>query len=178
MLIEPDAWLLLVEDSAPDRELTLHALRRGRFAGRIETARDGVEALDLLRGRGAFAGRDATDLPAAILLDLKMPMMSGIEVLRELKADPVLREVPVVMLTSSAEDRDLADCYALGANSYIVKPVEIDNFFQAVVDIGRYWLVLNRPPREARHGVDSRDGRIGAGPHPDTGQHDAAVADR
>ncbi|MFI7588639.1 response regulator [Spongisporangium articulatum] len=158
--MDDESWLLLVEDSSHDRELTLHALRRGRFAGRIETARDGVEALDLLAGRGSWAGRDPADLPSAILLDIKMPMLGGIEVLRELKRDDLWRDIPVVMLTSSAEDRDLATCYALGANSYIVKPVEIDKFFQAVLDIGRYWLVLNRPPREARHGIDA-----GAGQH-------------
>ena len=180
-----DAWLLLVEDSAHDRELALHALRRGRFVGRVETARDGVEALDLLCARGPWSERDVADLPAAIVLDVKMPMLNGIEVLRELRRDPAMREVPVVMLTSSAEDRDLATCYALGANSYVVKPVEIDKFFQAVLDIGRYWLVLNRPPREARHGVDSCHIRTG-GRHADsrpaaggtgTGE-DAAAADR
>ncbi len=144
-------WVLLVEDSPHDRELTLHALRRSHFSGRIEEARDGVEALDLLFCRGQFAHRDRDDQPCAILMDIKMPMVNGIEVLRELKSDPELSEVPVVMLTSSAEDMDLATCYALGANSYIVKPVEIGAFFQAVRDIGQYWLVLNQPPREIRH---------------------------
>lgn len=153
-MVDEESWLLLVDDSAHDRELTMHALRRGRFAGRIETARDGVEALDLLGSRGQWEDRNADDLPSAILLDIKMPMLNGIEVLRELQKDRKLRDIPVVMLTSSAEDRDLATCYSLGANSYIVKPVEIDKFFEAVLDIGRYWLVLNRPPREARHGVD------------------------
>ena len=148
----PDAWVLLVEDSPHDRELALHALRRGHFTGRIEEARDGVEALDLLLCRGRWALRDGSDHPCAVLLDIKMPLVNGIEVLRELKADPDLRQVPVVMMTSSAEDTDLATCYALGANSYIVKPVEIDAFFQAVRDIGQYWLVLNRPPGEIRHG--------------------------
>jgi two-component system response regulator len=144
-------WVLLVDDSSDDRELALHALRRGRFSGRIEQARDGVDALDMLFGRGPWEGRDRDDLPCAILLDIKMPMVSGIDVLRELKAEPALAKIPVVMLTSSAEDRDLVTCYELGANSYIVKPVEIDNFFQAVMDIGQYWLVLNRLPREDRH---------------------------
>ncbi len=151
-MISPDAWVLLVEDSPHDRELALHALRRGHFSGRIEEARDGVEALDLLLCRGRWAHRDPADRPCAVLLDIKMPMVGGIEVLRELKADPDLSDVPVVMLTSSAEDIDLETCYALGANSYIVKPVEIDAFFETVRDIGQYWLVLNRPPREARHG--------------------------
>ena len=148
-----DPWVLLVEDSPHDRELALHALRRGKFPGRIEEARDGVEALDLLLCRGRWAGRDRDDHPCAVLTDIKMPMVSGIEV-RELKKHPDLAQVPVVMLTSSAEEGDLSTCYALGANSFIVKPVEIELFFQAVLDIGRYWLILNRPPLEKRHGVD------------------------
>jgi CheY-like chemotaxis protein len=149
-----DPWVLLVEDSPHDRELALHALRRGNFPGRIEEARDGVEALDLLLCRGRWAGRDRNDHPCAVLLDIKMPMLSGIDVLRELKRHPDLSEIPVVMLTSSAEEGDLTTCYGLGANSFIVKPVEIELFFQAVLDIGRYWLILNRPPQEKRHGVD------------------------
>jgi two-component system response regulator len=152
-MTESDPWVLLVEDSPHDRELALHALRRGQFPGRVEEARDGVEALDLLLCRGRWATRDPHDRPCAVLLDIKMPMLSGIDVLRELRQQEGLSEVPVVMLTSSAEDGDLETCYALGANSYIVKPVEIELFFQAVLDIGRYWLVLNRPPREKRHGV-------------------------
>ncbi|GLY14656.1 response regulator [Kineosporia sp. NBRC 101677] len=147
---ELQPWLLLVEDSPHDRELALHALRRGRFPGRVESARDGVEALDLLLGRGPWAGRDLHDLPRAVLLDIKMPMVSGIDVLREMRAHPVLSEVPVVMMTSSAEDGDLETCYALGANSYIVKPVEIEPYFETVLDIGRYWLVHNHPPRDRR----------------------------
>jgi CheY-like chemotaxis protein len=148
-----DPWILLVEDSPHDRELARQALLLGKFSGRIEEARDGVEALDLLLCQNRWSGRDRTDQPSAVLLDIKMPMLSGIDVLRELKAHSDLADVPVVMLTSSAEDADLASCYALGANSYIVKPVDIDKFFQAVLDIGRYWLILNRPPREKRHGV-------------------------
>jgi two-component system response regulator len=148
-----DPWLLLVEDSPHDRELALHALRKGRFAGRVEAARDGVEALDLLLCRSQWAGRDRDDRPCVVLLDIKMPKVGGVDVLRELKTHPDLSDVPVVMLTSSAEDGDLATCYALGANSYIVKPVDIDMFFQTVHDIGRYWLVLNRSPQEKRHGV-------------------------
>ena len=149
-----DPWVLLVEDSPHDRELALHALRRGKFPGRIEEARDGVEALDLLLCRSRWAGRDRNDHPCAVLMDIKMPMVSGIDVLRELKNHADLVDIPVVMLTSSAEDGDLSTCYTLGANSFIVKPVEIELFFQAVLDIGRYWLTLNRPPQEKRHGVD------------------------
>ncbi|GLY28651.1 response regulator [Kineosporia sp. NBRC 101731] len=143
-------WLLLVEDSPHDRELALHALRKGRFPGRVEAANDGVEALDLLLCRGPWAGRDPHDLPRAVLCDIKMPMLSGIDVLREIRANPVLAEVPVVMMTSSAEDSDLETCYGLGANSYIVKPVEIEPYFATVLDIGRYWLVYNLPPRDRR----------------------------
>jgi two-component system, response regulator len=146
-------WLLLVEDSANDRELARHALARGKFTGRIVEARDGAEALDLLLCRSRWADRDRDDRPCVVLLDIKMPMVSGIEVLRELRSQPDLSDVPVVMLTSSAEDTDLATCYALGANSYIVKPVEIETFFQTVLDIGRYWLILNRSPQEKRDGV-------------------------
>ena len=148
-----DPWVLLVEDSPHDRELALHALRRGKFPGRVEEARDGVEALDLMLCRARWVGRDRGDHPCAVLLDIKMPMVNGIEVLRELKSHPDLADVPVVMLTSSAEDVDLTTCYGLGANSYIVKPVEIEMFFQAVIEIGRYWLILNRPSQE-RHDVD------------------------
>jgi two-component system response regulator len=148
-----DPWLLLVEDSLHDRELTLHALRRGKFPGRVEESRDGVEALDLLLCRSRWADRNRNDHPCAILLDIAMPVISGIEVLRELKTHPDLADVPVVMLAASADNADLTTCYALGANSYIVKPVEIEMFFQVVIDFGRYWLILNRPPLE-RHGLD------------------------
>jgi two-component system response regulator len=148
-----EPWVLLVEDSPHDRELAMHALRRGQFPAKVEEARDGVEALDLLLCHGRWATRDPDDLPCVVIMDIKMPMMTGIDVLREMRRSPGLLDVPVVMLTSSAEDNDLSTCYALGANSYIVKPVEIEQFFQAVLDIGRYWLVLNRPPREKRHGV-------------------------
>jgi CheY-like chemotaxis protein len=149
-----DPWVLLVEDSPHDRELALHALRRGKFPGRIEEARNGVEALDLLLCRSRWSGRRRDDHPCAVLMDIKMPMLSGIDVLRELKRHPDLAEVPVVMLTSSAEEGDLQTCYALGVNSFIVKPVDIETFFQAVLDIGRYWLILNRSPQETRHDVD------------------------
>jgi len=143
---EIQPWLLLVEDSPNDRELALHALRRGRFPGRIEAAGDGAEALDLLLCRGPWARRDLFDLPRAVLLDIKMPKLSGIDVLREIRAHPVLNTVPVVMMTSSGEDGDLSACYELGANSYIVKPVEIETYFATVLDIGRYWLLHNHPP--------------------------------
>ena len=152
-MIPEESWVLLVEDSPNDRELAMHALRKGRFAGRVEEARDGAEALDRLRCQGQFADLDRTSLPSAVLLDIKMPLVTGIEVLAEMRKDPLLATVPVVMLTSSAEDTDLVKCYALGANSYIVKPVDIEKFFQAVLEIGQYWLVLNNPPPEQRDGA-------------------------
>ena len=148
-------WVLLVEDDPDDRELAMHALKRGRVEMHVEVARDGVEALDLLHGRGEWHARDSADLPCVVVLDQKMPRLDGIDVLRELKQDAVLREVPVVMLTSSAEEGDLAACYRLGANSYVVKPVDIDQFFEAVQQIGLYWVILNRPHREAGRGAET-----------------------
>jgi two-component system response regulator len=137
--------ILLVEDNPNDLELTLHALDRGRFGDRVDVVRDGAEALDYLFGKGAHADRDPTELPRVVLLDLKLPLLDGVEVLREIRADPRTSRLPVVMLTSSAEDQDLQACYALGVNSYIVKPVDIDQFFTAIQQVGMYWLILNRP---------------------------------
>jgi two-component system response regulator len=140
----PSPEVLIVEDNPDDLELALHALHRGRVANRVEVARDGAEALDYLFGRGAFENLSEADLPRVVLLDVKLPLIDGIEVLRELKGDRRTRRVPVVMMTSSAEDRDLAACYELGANSYIVKPVDIEQFFRAVQQVGLYWLALNQ----------------------------------
>lgn len=141
-------WILLVDDSAEDRELLQHTLRRNQFRGRIEEARDGLEALDRLNCRGEWAGADPNDLPRAVFLDVKMPRLDGIEVLRELRSTAHLVVVPVVMLTSSAEERDVLSCYALGANSYVVKPVDMDDYFRSIADVGRYWVALNRTPTE------------------------------
>ena len=141
-------WILLVDDSSEDRELLQHTLRRNQFRGRIEEARDGLEALDRLNSRGQWVDCDPKDLPRAVFLDVKMPRMNGIEVLRELRSTPHLVVVPVVMLTSSAEERDVATCYALGANSYVVKPVDMDEYFRSIADVGRYWVALNRTPTE------------------------------
>jgi CheY-like chemotaxis protein len=137
--------VLLVEDNPNDVELALHALKRGNIANRIDIARDGAEALDYLFCRGAYSDRDPADEPRVILLDVKLPMVDGIEVLRHIRADERTHHLPVVMLTSSAEDRDLTACYALGVNSYIVKPVDIQQFFAAVGQVGAYWLELNQP---------------------------------
>jgi len=136
--------VLLVEDDPNDLELALHAFERGRFTN-VVVARDGVEALEYVFREGRHADRDPEDGPRVVLLDVKLPLVDGIEVLRRLKADPDTHRIPVVMLTSSAEDRDLQACYELGANSYIVKPVEIERFFTAIQEIGLYWLVLNQP---------------------------------
>ncbi len=137
--------ILLVEDNPKDAELALAALAEARVANEIILARDGVEALDYIHARGRFAGRPAGS-PAVMLLDIKMPRMDGLEVLRHLKADPALKSIPVVMLTSSREEPDLAESYKLGANAYVVKPVDFDQFFNAVKQLGAFWGVLNQPP--------------------------------
>jgi two-component system response regulator len=143
-----ESWILLVEDSAEDRELAIHALSKGSFRGRVEQAKDGVEAIDRLFCRGQWADRDPDDLPRAVLLDIKMPRVGGVEVLRKLKGSQRLAQVPVVMLSSSAEPSDIATCYALGVNSYVVKPVDIDEYFRSIGDVGRYWVLLNQTPTE------------------------------
>lgn len=136
--------VLLVEDNPDDLELAQLAFRRGRFANTIDVARDGSEALDHLFCEGRHAGRDPSDEPRLVLLDIKLPLVDGIDVLRTIKGDPRTKHIPVVMLTSSAEDRDLHACYELGANSYIVKPVDMEQFLTAVQNIGLYWLMLNQ----------------------------------
>jgi two-component system response regulator len=143
-MMKSQSSILLVEDNANDLELALHALKRGNLASQIDVARDGAEALDYIFCRGAFSGRDPADQPKVVLLDIKLPLVDGIEVLKAIRADEQTRALPVVMLTSSAEDRDLKACYDLGANSYIVKPVDIEQFFAAIQQVGVYWLVLNR----------------------------------
>jgi two-component system, response regulator len=140
--------LLLVEDNPNDEELTLRAFRKVNVANPIVVARDGAEAIDWMFGTGAHAGRDVLDTPAVILLDLKLPKMSGLDVLKLLRADERTKFVPVVVLTTSNEERDVIESYALGANSYIRKPVNFTEFIQAVAQLGVYWLALNQgPPR-------------------------------
>jgi two-component system response regulator len=134
-----------VEDNPNDLELALLAFDRGGFGNSVDVVRDGAEALEYLFCRGRHAGRSPLDEPRLVLLDVKLPFVDGPEVLRQIKADPRTRHLPVVMLTTSAEDRDLRRCYAYGANSYIVKPVDLERFFRAVQDIATYWLELNRP---------------------------------
>ena len=139
------ARILLVEDSAHDVELTLGALAEYRVADSVAVARDGAEALDYLFRRGRYAARDAGN-PALVLLDLKMPKVDGLEVLRAVKADPALRTIPVVMLTSSREAPDVARSYDLGVNAYVAKPVDFDRFTRAVRELGLFWLLLNEAP--------------------------------
>ncbi|MDR3406524.1 MAG: response regulator [Chthoniobacter sp.] len=139
--------ILLVEDNPDDLELALRALEKAKVSNRIEVARDGVEALDFIFCEGAHAGRKIEDAPRVILLDLKLPKIDGLEVLKRVKSDPRTQMIPVVMLTSSKEQRDLVESYRLGANSYIVKPVAFEGFVAAVQDLGMYWLLLNQPPR-------------------------------
>ena len=138
--------ILLVEDNPNDMELALHALKKHNLSNHIETVRDGAEALDFIFGAGAFAGRDVADGPRVILLDLKLPKVDGLEVLRRVKADPRTRRIPVVVLTSSSEERDIVESYDLGVNSYITKPVDFEQFTEAVRTLGLYWLLLNQPP--------------------------------
>jgi two-component system response regulator len=135
--------ILLVEDSDTDSELTLRAFKRQRLKARVHRALDGPDALDFLYARGAYADRHAQRLPRLILLDIRMPKMSGIEVLRRVRADPLLRTIPVVMMTSSDEPRDVEAAYRLGANSYVVKPLEFDDFIRAAEEVGVYWSRLN-----------------------------------
>ena len=138
--------ILLVEDSPQDQELTLRALRKANLANRIHVARDGAEALEFIFCQGAHAERTIGDGPKIILLDLKLPKVDGLEVLRRIKGDPRTKTTPVVVLTSSKEQRDLVESYNLGVNSYIVKPVNFEQFTKAVVELGMYWLLLNQRP--------------------------------
>jgi two-component system response regulator len=138
--------ILLVEDNQDDIDLALLALQKHRIANNIHVVRDGAEALDFLFGAGANAGAADSDPPKFILLDLKLPKVDGLEVLRRIKDDPRTQQVPVVMMTSSREERDVVESYRLGVNSYIVKPVDFGQFSEAVKQLGLYWLVLNHRP--------------------------------
>ena len=138
--------ILLVEDNPDDVELTRRALDESKVANKLVVVRDGVEALQYLFREDAYAGRDAADLPEVVLLDLKLPKIDGLEVLRRIRADERTRVLPVVVLTSSNAERDIVESYALGANSYIRKPVEFERFAEATKTLGLYWLVLNEPP--------------------------------
>lgn len=141
--------ILMVEDNPDDEQLTLRALAKHNLTNKIRVVRDGQEALDYVFCTGPYAQRRITDHPHVILLDIKLPLIDGIEVLRRIKADNRTRTIPVVMLTSSREERDLVESYRLGVNSYIVKPVDFDQFTESARALGMYWLLLNRPPRAA-----------------------------
>jgi len=143
--------ILLVEDSPLDVELTLEALRRGNLANQIHVVRDGEEALDFLFCRGEYHARSFDSPPQLILLDLKLPKVDGLEVLRAAKSDPRTKAIPVVILTSSREEKDMVNGYLLGVNSYIQKPVDFEQFRQTVQQLGLYWLVVNLPPPRGAH---------------------------
>jgi len=135
--------ILLVEDNLKDEALTLRALKKSNIVNDVVVARDGVEALDYLFGTGAHAGRDTSDMPQLVLLDLKLPKVDGLQVLRRMRGDERTRRLPVVVFTSSSEEQDLISSYNLGANSYVRKPVDFEQFLEAARQLGLYWLVLN-----------------------------------
>ena len=141
-----DKMILLVEDNPDDEALTLRALKKNKIGNRVVVVRDGAEALDFLLCKGAYADRNPHDLPEVILLDLKLPKVDGIEVLRRIRAEPGTRTLPVVILTSSKEEQDLVNSYINGANSYVRKPVDFNQFVEAIHQLGLYWLVLNEAP--------------------------------
>ena len=142
-----DVEILLVEDNPRDAELTQRTLRKHKLANHVVHVRDGQEALDWLFGTGAYAGRDPNFRPKVVLLDLKLPKVDGLEVLRAMRGDERTRRIPVVVITSSHEEQDVIRSYDLGVNSYIVKPVEFENFSAAVAEAGHYWLLVNQQPK-------------------------------
>jgi two-component system response regulator len=138
--------ILLVEDNPDDVDLTLRAFKKNNISNKVIVAKDGVEALDYLRGTGMYAGRDVKELPVVVMMDLKLPKISGMEVLRNIRQDELTRLIPVVILTSSVEQKDVVEGYKLGANSYIRKPVDFDQFVEAVKFLGLYWTLWNETP--------------------------------
>jgi CheY-like chemotaxis protein len=140
--------ILVVEDNPDDVDMTLRALRKAHIVNHIKVARDGAEALEFIFGEGAYAARRSGNLPKLILLDLKLPKVDGFEVLKRVKEDPKTKLIPVVILTSSKEQRDVVEGYQLGVNSYIVKPVNFEGFVEAVGKLGMYWLLLNQAPKD------------------------------
>jgi len=146
----PDKIILLVEDNADDEKLTIRALRKNNIANEVVVARNGVEALDFLFGTGDYAGRNLSVMPQVVLLDLKLPKLDGLEVLRRVRADDRTKLLPIVILTSSNEEADRIHGYGLGANSYVRKPVDFNQFSEAACQLGLYWLVLNEPPPARR----------------------------
>ena len=141
-----DVEILLVEDNAYDAEMTIRALKKMHLANSLVRVQDGGEALDFLFGRGAYSSREISNRPRVILLDIKMPRIDGIEVLRQIKSNDNTKTIPVVIMTSSKEDQDVVTSYHLGANGYVVKPVDFEGFARAVSSLGFYWLLTNQPP--------------------------------
>ncbi|HEX6639622.1 MAG TPA: response regulator [Thermoanaerobaculia bacterium] len=144
-MINSGVEILIVEDNARDLELTMRALNKHHLGNRVVAVRDGAEAIDFLFARGEYEDRNIADGPHVIFLDMKLPKIDGIEVLRQIKADPRTHTIPVVMVTSSAQERDMEESYRLGANSYVVKPIDFDAFVKTIADLGFYWLAVNRP---------------------------------
>ena len=140
-----DVEILLVEDNPRDVEMTLRALKKHNMANKVHVVTDGAEAMDFIFTRGAYAHTDKNQVPKVVFLDLKLPKVSGLEVLRAIKGDERTRSIPVVVLTSSQEEKDMVESYLLGVNSYVVKPLDFDNFVEAIGQIGLYWLVINKP---------------------------------
>lgn len=138
--------ILLIEDNPSDVKLTLKALQKHSLANKVTVLKDGAEALDFLFAEGIYADRDNKELPKVIFLDLKLPMVDGIEVLREIKSHESTKKIPVVVLTSSKESKDIDECYKLGVNSYIVKPLDFEKFIESVSNLGLYWVLMNEPP--------------------------------
>ncbi len=146
-MISEELEILLVEDNSADAELTIRALKKHNLANRMLHLENGADALDYLYAKGEYANRNMMNLPKVILLDINMPKISGIDVLRTIKTDERTKMIPVIMLSSSKEDPDIKQCYGLGANSYVLKPVAFNDFMKAVKDLGLYWLLLNQPPQ-------------------------------
>ncbi len=139
--------ILLVEDNMSDAEMTIRALKKNNLANKLLHLKDGAEALDFLFAQGIYSDHKVENIPKVILLDLKMPKVNGIEVLQKVRADERTKKIPIVVLTSSNEDPDIQQCYLLGANSYVVKPVQFEKFIKAVSELGLYWLLINQPPK-------------------------------
>jgi two-component system response regulator len=139
--------ILLIEDNMNDAELTIRALKKNNLANKLVHLEDGQEALDFIFAEGNYSDRKIADTPKVILLDLKMPKINGIQVLQKIKSDERTKKIPVIVLTSSKEDPDIQECYRLGVNSYVVKPVQFEKFLNAVSELGLYWMILNQPPK-------------------------------